>query len=158
MPIYFAYGSNMDWTQMRNRCSSARFICLALLKDHCLAFTRRSVSRDCGVADVLPARGQNVWGIVYQISKEDLSQGLDPTEGFRPNRSPDKNAYNRRQGAVYQDGVGTKSLTAEIYFAVNQDNPPLPNQEYKNLLLHGARHWNLPFGYIAELEQIQVAS
>jgi hypothetical protein len=34
----------------------------------------------------------------------------------------------------------------------------LPNQEYKNLILAGARRWRLPDDYIKELEAIEVAA
>ena len=61
MPLYFAYGSNLHWPQMKERCPSARFHCVAKLKDHRLAFTRKSISRDCGVADVVPEQGHDVW-------------------------------------------------------------------------------------------------
>jgi hypothetical protein len=29
--FYFAYGSNMDWAQMRGRCPSAKFVAIAEL-------------------------------------------------------------------------------------------------------------------------------
>jgi len=42
---YFAYGSNMNWTQMAQRCPSARFVSVARLKDHRFAITRQSRRR-----------------------------------------------------------------------------------------------------------------
>ena len=50
--LYFAYGSNLDWAQMKSRCPSATFVDRAKLKDHRLAFTRKSKDRDCGAADL----------------------------------------------------------------------------------------------------------
>lgn len=157
MPLTFAYGSNMDFDQMRERCPSAQFICVAVLKDHRLAFTRRSTRRNCGVSDVVPTPDSVVWGVVYEITEYDLAV-LDVKEGYRPTRLAKDNPYNRRNGTVFQNGDETKSLNVEIYFAVPQPNPPLPNQEYKDLIVNGARFWNLPAYYIAELEKIQVAS
>ena len=156
MTLYFAYGSNMDWTQMCDRCPSAEFACIAELKNHRLAFTRRSVNRGCGVSDALPAERRNVWGVVYKISEPDLLE-LDKSEGFDADRPMERNSYNRRTQTVCQDGDETKPLSVEIYFAMPQDNPPLPNQEYKGLILSSARHWHLPTDYIAELERIEVA-
>ena len=69
--LYFAYGSNMDWDQMRTRCPSAAFVGIARLPDHRLAFTRFSKTRKCGVADVVPAKGQSVWGAVFSIDERD---------------------------------------------------------------------------------------
>ena len=150
MTLIFAYGSNMDWGQMHERCPSAQYVCAAKLMNHHLAFTRKSKNRGCGVSDVLPAEGQEVWGVVYRISEDELPS-LDKKEGIN------SNSYVRRAGTVDQDGDKARPLTVEIYFAVRQDNPPLPNQEYKNLIVSGAKHWNLSAEYITELENIKVA-
>jgi gamma-glutamylcyclotransferase len=92
--LYFAYGSNMNWQQMQNRCPSARFFGIALLPDHKLAFTRKSIKRGCGVADAAPTQNHNVWGIVYEITAQDI-EALDKSEGYMPGR--EKNSYFRRE-------------------------------------------------------------
>ena len=154
--LTYAYGSNMDLNQMLERCPSAQFICVAVLKNHRLAFTRKSTNRNCGVSDVVPTPDSVVWGVVYEITEYDLAV-LDIKEGYRPSRLAEDNSYNRRTETVFQNGDETKPLNIEIYFAVPQKNPPLPNQEYKNLIVNGARHWNLPAEYIAELEKIKTS-
>ena len=150
MPLIFAYGSNMDFTQMRERCSSATFVCKASLTQHRLAFTRKSVNRDCGVSDVMPTPNSVVWGVVYNVPDNEMAN-LDSKEGVN------SNSYVRRTGIVYQDGDEIKALNVDIYFAVPQENPPLPNQEYKDLIVNGAKQWDLPADYRAELEKIQIA-
>jgi hypothetical protein len=157
MSLTFAYGSNMDFSQMSERCPSAQFICIAVLKNHSLAFTRKSIKRDCGVSDVVSTPDSAAWGVVYEVTEYDLAV-LDIKEGYRPSRHAEDNSYNRRIETVFQDGDDTKPLNVEIYFAVPQKNPPLPNQEYKDLIVNGAKHWNLPADYIAELENIKVSS
>jgi gamma-glutamylcyclotransferase len=152
--LYFAYGSNMDWDQMRERCSSARFVAVALLSDHKLAFTRKSISRGCGVADAIAEPGGEVWGVVYEISDGDVDR-LDRFEGYEPGR--EGNSYFRREDLVLVDGDDQQPLTVSVYFAHRQPNAPLPNADYKNLILSGARNWHLPTGYIRELEEIQVS-
>jgi len=154
--LYFAYGSNMDWSQMRERCPSARFVCVAKLKDHRLAFTRKSEKRGCGVSDVIPDLGHDVWGIVYEIDLRDLGR-LDKCEGFVPGRPREENAYFREERHVYRDGNDDAPLVALVYFAIQQNNPPQPNAEYKRLIVDGARNWHLPEDYIRELEQIEAA-
>ena len=151
--LYFAYGSNMNWKQMRERCPSSRFVGIAVLRDHKLAFTRESDDRSCGVADVVAENGTQVWGVVYEIADLDVGK-LDASEGFRPGR--DKNPYYRRECLVFLDGEDQRPLTVSAYFGDPQPNPPLPNAEYKNLILAGTRHWHLPEEYIRELEQIEV--
>jgi len=152
--FYFAYGSNMDCGQMRKRCPSARFVGVALLPDHKLAFTRESVDRRCGVADVVAEDGAQVWGVVHEITDLDVGK-LDASEGFRPGR--DKNSYYRRECLVFLDGEDQRPLTVSAYFGDPQPNPPLPNAAYRDLILTGARHWHLPEEYIRELEQIEVS-
>ena len=152
--LYFAYGSNMNWAQMRERCPSARFVCVAKLKDHHLAFTRRSNRRGCGVADAVPDQGHSVWGVVYQIEERDIYR-LDQAEGFDPWQK--QNAYLREERQVYIDGNEQMPLTVSIYFAEKQTNPPLPSAEYKQLIVTGAKYWHLPQEYINALEQIEVA-
>jgi hypothetical protein len=151
--LYFAYGSNMDWAQMKERCSSARFVGIAVLPDHRLAFTRRSLTRGCGVADAVPERDRNLWGVVYDVSDLDVGR-LDKREGYQPGR--EKNSYSRRECMVFVNGNQEESMPASTYFADPQPNPPLPNQSYKDLILSGARYWRLPAKYIEELERIQV--
>jgi gamma-glutamylcyclotransferase len=152
--LYFAYGSNMNWQQMQERCSSARFIGIALLPGHKLAFTRKSIKRNCGVADAVPGQGQTLWGVVYEITALDVEK-LDKSEGYMPRRK--KNSYFRRERAVLQDGYKKRPLTVSTYFGVPQSNPPLPNAEYKQLIISGAQHWHLPEAYVRELEAIEVS-
>tara|TARA_B100000315_G_scaffold65392_1_gene59359 strand:+ start:3991 stop:4161 length:171 start_codon:yes stop_codon:yes gene_type:complete len=53
MMLYFAYGSNLDNDQMKDRCPSAKDKGTACLKEHRLDFTRHSTRWDCAVADVV---------------------------------------------------------------------------------------------------------
>lgn len=152
--LYFAYGSNVDWYQMKGRCPSANFVGVAKLPDHRLAFTRSSVNRGCGVADAVPEAGRSVWGVVYEISALDIEM-LDKSEGYRPGRK--KNSYWRRECTVFLDGDEERPVTMETYLAEPESDAPLPNQDYKDLILFGARHWHLPADYIAELEAIEVS-
>ena len=81
--LYFAYGSNLDWAQMKQRCPLAKFVCHGKLPAHRLAFTLKSAKPDCGVADVLPDQAKDVWGVVYEIPDNEL-KNLDKDEHFRP--------------------------------------------------------------------------
>jgi gamma-glutamylcyclotransferase (GGCT)/AIG2-like uncharacterized protein YtfP len=152
--LYFAYGSNMNWNQMRERCPTSRFVGIAVLRDHKLAFTRESVCRGCGVADVVAEDRARVWGVVYEIADLDVGK-LDACEGFRPGRAT--SPYYRRDCMVFLDGEDQRPLTVSAYFGHPQPDPPLPNAAYKDLILAGARHWHLPEEYICKLEQIEVS-
>lgn len=153
--LYFAYGSNMEWRQLKGRCPSARFEGVASLNDHRLAFTRRSAKRGCGVADVVPDEGEVVWGAVFEIDDRDVGR-LDAAEGYSPGRA--KNSYRREERHVFVAGDDEQPLAVAVYIGGPQDAAPLPNQEYKNLILAGARRWRLPGDYIKKLEAIEVVA
>ena len=154
--MYFAYGSNMNWDQMRKRCPSVQFVDVACLKDHRLTFTRRSDSRNCGVADAVPDKGGEVWGVVYEIPDMEIAM-LDKQEGFQPAREQQRNAYVREERHVYRDGKKEEPLLVHVYFANRRQNPPPPNAAYKKLIVDGAKHWHLPADYVDQLERIETA-
>ena len=143
---YFAYGSNMNWRQMQKRCPSARFVCIARLTDHQFGITRHSRLRNCGTANVFPAPGSAVWGIMYEISDAEL----DILDSF-------EDGYRRAFLPIHPGENGAAPLNALVYIAAIEDNVPLPNAEYRRLMVEGARHWKLPPSYIALLEGIEVA-
>lgn len=163
--LYFAYGSNMDPRQMRQRCPSHKFAGIALLPDYHLNFPRRSARRRCGVAGVAPRPGSEVWGVVYDIPHPLDIARLDAAEGFHPDRQHG-NSYRRESRLVYL-GDGTiskrrplrclparKPVTIEIYIPALQKIPPPPSRAYLGHMLRGGVHWGLPSDYLAELEQI----
>jgi gamma-glutamylcyclotransferase (GGCT)/AIG2-like uncharacterized protein YtfP len=154
--LHFAYGSNMDWAQMTTRCPSAAFSCRAKLPAHRLAFTRRSINRGCGVADILRDEAKDVWGIVYEIPKTEMTR-LDESEGFRPGRPDEDNAYTREDRQVLQEGDAERPIRVFLYRGHPQPNPPLPSRDYKTLIINGAKNWKLPADYIHELECIETA-
>ena len=151
--LYFAYGSNLEWAQMKQRCRLAKFVCRAKLPAYRLAFTLKSVSRDCGVADVLPDQTREVWGVVYELPDNQLKK-LDKREGYRPGRSYEKNQYTRQDQYVWPDGDAKRPLLVTLYLGNLQLDPPLPSDDYKKLIVDGAKHWDLPAEYIRQLESI----
>ena len=143
---YFAYGSNMDWQQMQRRCPSAKFVCVGRLQNYHFAIARHSRLRRCGTATIVAQRGSEVWGIVYEVSDDDL-RALDAFE----------DGYRRETVSVTALNDGNAPLQALVYIAEREENVPLPNAAYKRHILDGARHWKLPASYCALLEAIQVS-
>lgn len=76
---YFAYGSNMDKTQMLNRYPSFRILGKARLNGFKLDFTRRSSLWKGGVADIVKDLNNHVWGLLYELTEKDLNS-LDDYE------------------------------------------------------------------------------
>ena len=71
--LYFAYGSNMNHYNMRQRCPKAKYIRKMILPDYELVFR--------SVADVQKAPGKQVTGALFEITK-DCERELDRYEGF----------------------------------------------------------------------------
>jgi gamma-glutamylcyclotransferase (GGCT)/AIG2-like uncharacterized protein YtfP len=152
--LYFAYGSNLHSEQMKKRCPAATFVCRAKLPSHRLAFTLKSSERDCGVADVLYQEGKEVWGVVYELPENEMKD-LDKDESFRSGRPDDQNKYTRESHYVWPDGDLKRAMLVALYRGHPQLDPPLPSNDYKRLIVEGAKHWNLPAEYIREVESIQ---
>ncbi|HEX9746371.1 MAG TPA: gamma-glutamylcyclotransferase family protein [bacterium] len=151
--LYFAYGSNLDWDQIKSRCPSSRYICNATLPDYKIAFRSSSRKRNCGVADAMPSPGDIMWGVVYELSESDIFV-LDEHEGFDRNRDPDKNSYNREMVTIFRDGDENSPVNAYIYLTVPEEGVHIPNDAYKSHIVNGAKFWNLPADYIRFLENI----
>ncbi len=143
---YFAYGSNMNWAQMQQRCPSARFVCVARLPDYQFAIARHSRLRNCGTANIFPNSGSEVWGVVYALTDQEFNLLDDFEDGYR-----------REKIFVLARGDGQHPLESLVYIAEKEHHAPFPNPEYKRLMVEGARHWQLPPEYHAMLESIAVA-
>jgi gamma-glutamylcyclotransferase len=141
---YFAYGSNMNWEQMQRRCPSAQFVCIAVLKNYRFAIARHSRLRNCGTANIFAETGSEVWGIVYEVSEQELAI----LDGF-------EDGYQREKVAVLNIGDGQNPVEVLVYMAEKEDNVPLPSSEYKQLIVAGARYWKIPEVYLLMLEQLQ---
>jgi len=145
--LVFAYGSNMDPAQMRERCSESDLAWFtAEAKGWELCFPRyASKHRKCAVGSVVKKRGHSVWGVVFAVSHRDLKR-LDRFEGP---------GYKR--GMI--DAVDTQGHMHPVwtYFA-KPDDPPtkeLPSREYLDSYIRGAEYFGLPKEYRDFLRSIQ---
>jgi len=147
--LYFAYGSNLCWRQMKERCKDSKFVCRARLSDFRLAFTRYSSTRRSGVADIRRDPGEHVWGVIYEVSEEDLD-ALNRFEGYR---GPGKdNAYGQLRVRVAKEGVGEEwVLTYQV--AKPAKDHIQPSRYYLQLIIEGAKRWHLPLEYRQRLER-----
>jgi hypothetical protein len=152
--LYFSYGSNMDPSQIRRRCPSARFVTVALLPDHALTFPIRSPRRRCAAAGIVPAKGKSVWGVVFRITASRDITALDQAEGYRFPGSR-KNRYRRVSCIVYADQIPSKPVQVYTYLARSDRYTPLPCLDYLNQMRRGAADWGLPDFYREFLRNIR---
>lgn len=143
---YFAYGSNMSPAIMAGTCSGYQVMGATRLPDYRLAFLRRSTRWGDGVADVVVAPGDVVWGVLYLVQDDCLS-ALDVKEGVGV-------AYDRHDVTVYRpDGTVVAAMT---YKVINKlDAEIAPSVAYLNAILEGATAHNLPDDYMAILRAIR---
>lgn len=146
--MIFAYGSNMNLDQMKERCPHsdlASFIAEA--RGWKLCFPRESDKRKGGVGSMEKQEGSSVWGVVFSVSERDL-KGLDRNEGVLLKR------YTRGPVEVHKQNGDV--VQAETYFAVRQREQDFtPHKDYIDLYLQGARHFGLPAEYLEFLDRLQ---
>ena len=69
---FFIYSDCLNPTQLKRRAPEHQFVCKAYLGDHAVQFCRWSSQWRCGLGSVAPSPGERVWGIVVEITEEDL--------------------------------------------------------------------------------------
>jgi gamma-glutamylcyclotransferase len=141
---YFAYASNMHAGTMLELCPTHRFLGVARLDDHRLAFSRRSVRTGTGVADIVASEGACVWGALYLLEQSDLAS-LDRKEGQGW-------AYLRATVRVWlrEDHSQHRAFA----YAVLDKEPAevMPSDEYLRGVLLAARERGLPEHYIDSIK------
>ena len=128
--FYFAYGSNLCVRQMALRCPDAADPRPAVLADHDWLINQR------GVATVEPLAGNQVHGVLWQLSGDDLAT-LDSAEGV-PVR------YRRERLTVHTH-EGPSPAWVYIDHRVTP-GPPRPG--YLPRIIDGAVHHGLPQRWI----------
>jgi len=123
--LYFAYGSNLNMTDMRTRCPDARPSVPARLEGWRLSFR--------GVADIEPAENRTVHGALWWVSDDDICS-LDRYEGAPSN-------YSQRLVEVETAGA---RLTAMTYVMTRRDYLGLPSRWYLGRIETGFEEWGLP--------------
>lgn len=142
--LFFAYGALLNKRKLRRLCLDAVSLGRARLPDHRLAFTRYSRADKGGVADVVPAPGESVWGALYDIDDACL-EALDAYE-----EAP--RAYRRESARVIaEDGVEREA----VVYVANRTGDFAPSRQYLSLIVRGAREHGLPEAYVRAIEAVR---
>jgi len=149
MVTYFAYASNMAREVMARLCPQHFYLGIARLADHRLAFTRRSVKTGTGVADIVPAPGMEVWGVLYEIGDHELD-AVDRKEGYGW-------AYTRVMLPVRLEADG-QERDAVTYVVLSKEPVEVPpSRQYLDRVIAAARERGLPGSYIEWLKAVGAA-
>lgn len=141
MNNYFAYGSNLNETQMKERCPDSRIIGRAVLKRYRIGFTIGSLIWKGGCADIIKSENDEVWGLIYEVSESDL-KNLDKIEG-----SP----YFYRRIVVHVKKENGEKIDVFAYEVVKKKKFIAPSEKYFEVILNASKKFNFPESYISYL-------
>lgn len=122
--VYFAYGSNLCLNQMKKRCPEAIPMVAVYLENYKLVYNK--------YADIVPCKGEKVYGAIYEISLNDL-KNLDQYE-----RYPD--LYEKIDVKV-QDDTGV--FYDAFVYVMNEKGNISPEEGYLNTIKEGYRDWGI---------------
>ena len=137
MPLYFAYGSNMDAGAMARRCPRSKALGLARLERHRLAVMRE------GWLTAVRAPSSAVHGVLWDLALSDIP-ALDRYEGLS------QGLYAKLTQPVIAERVPKRAI---VYFGVNS-GPGVPRAAYIAEVLAAARSWPLSAEGVEALERL----
>ncbi|MEM2251269.1 MAG: gamma-glutamylcyclotransferase family protein [Candidatus Hadarchaeales archaeon] len=150
--LYFAYGSNMDEEDLENWCRMHNYQPVkplvkevAVLKGWKLVFNYYSATRCGGVANIQRCEGEEVWGLLMELTKDDF-------EKLRKKEGAPKVYQEKRVSVMTRDGLVKEAITFVVKQPAAQFVPPTP--EYLNLLIRSAVKNGFPKDYIQKLKSI----
>jgi gamma-glutamylcyclotransferase (GGCT)/AIG2-like uncharacterized protein YtfP len=137
LPLYFAYGSNMNVAAMGRRCPRSKALGLARLERHRLAVMRE------GWLTAIRDSSSTVHGVLWDLALSDVA-ALDRYEGVP------QGLYAKFTQAVIADRAPRQAI---VYFGANA-GPGVTRSAYIAEVLAAARAWPLPAEGVAALERI----
>jgi len=135
--LYFAYASNMNLAQMKERCPGGRFLKLAVLAGYRFVYDGYSVTRQGATANIVKSETESVRGALFEITEKDRLS-LDAHEGYP--REYDRKVVEVRDA----DGAAHAAMT---YFRPGRALGK-PHPDYERVVLDGARDCKLPEDYV----------
>lgn len=114
--LYIAYGSNLNLSQMKNRCPTAKVVGASETKDYELVFRG---SRHSAVATIEPCEDSTVPVLLWNIKPED-EKSLDRYEGY-------PNFYGKEDMDIMVDN---KNISAMVYIMTPGHKLGEPSEHY----------------------------
>ena len=98
---------------------------------------------DGGLPSVRPEPGNTVWGAIFSVSKSDLA-ALDDNEAAKGRRAITAKAMDRE---------GRRHEVVVHVSAGEPNGEHTPERTVLEAMVAGGRHWKLPAGWVASLEE-----
>ncbi len=139
--LYFAYNANIAPDRIGTIAPGASFEFIAHLPEWKMEFTILNGSG--GLPNVRPLPGNTVWGAIFSVPDDQLGaiDELEATEGRVPTTTQAMDREGRRHNVVTHVADAEPGESAD------------PERPYLELMVRGGRHWNLPTGWVASLEE-----
>lgn len=128
---YFAYGSNMLPSRLRDRCPSAKLIGVGFAANVGLEFSKTSKDGS-GKATLAPLAGSTVPGVIFTIDTAERA-ALDKHEGLGL-------GYRRDDAFPVQALNSGEIVETSTYFATSRDPELMPFDWYLATVIAGALH------------------
>jgi len=138
VPLYFAYGANMNVKAMAGRCPGSHPLGRARLARH------RFFIMTEGFASVTPDSRASVHGVLWDLALRDV-RVLDRFEDVA------RGLYRKIHLPVLREPAG--SARALVYIGNSAEQGP-PAPDYLPEVIQAARDWSLPPAYLLFLENI----
>ena len=138
--LYFAYGSNINLSQMAYRCPDAKVVEPVVLDDYELLF--RGNGGGCGVATIAPKEGSQVHGLLWTITPRD-ERALDYYEGY-------PRLYEKKSVTVKIQSGAEITVMAYVMTREKERLPTEPTVGYYEGIREGFQQNGLP---VTALEQ-----
>jgi len=135
---YFAYGSNMNLAQMKQRCLSPKVLGIARLPGYKVEFYGYSAIWVGAQETVVRDQQSEVWGVLYELQFYDC-ESLDTYQDARVNGM---GAYFHYPVEVINIDQGT--IDAIIYKKDVLKEAKFPSTEYLDFIVQGAIEQGLP--------------
>ncbi len=137
---YFIYSETLNPKQLQERAPEHVFLYRAYLQDHTIAFPRWSSQWRGGIAGIVPSVGERVWGVVFEITQEDLKI-LDQYGEEVPPGSFRHSTINVCPEHEIDQAPRKEMVTTHI---AKQAGKFKPMDHYIDFVVTGLRHWKLP--------------
>lgn len=147
---YVAYGSCMSEASFAKTVAGYQMVGRVEIPGYRVAFTRYSIGRSGGVADLIPAIREVAEGILYLIPQDQM-ETLDRREGAPL-------CYRRIPVPIVCDGLFFPAITYEVTSKLAQEVPP--HRDYADIIMEGAKALSLKYAETLQkrIEELQNAA
>jgi len=142
--LFFAYTAMISPSRLAEVAPGATFRFIAHLPETRLIFPYQNGHWNGALPSVRPEPGNTVWGAIFELDADELeaitaaeaSEGRHLTYDFKA-----VDREGKRHGVVTHVHADDTVRAAD------------PSRDYMRLVVTGGRHWSLPMGWVAGLEE-----